>query len=201
MNVKILASLATIAVASTAMGYGTYAFFSDTETSTGNLFAAGDLDLTLDGTSGLTGTIGGGDLAPGDAVSGSILLRNEGSIFTGDAAGHAVDLDLAASVLSTDVAGDSPVPMERYLVLTALTYDGTSLLALVGDADGDGRAATLADLAALGAVQDLADPGASGKTLALTVEFAEDAPNHLQQDAAELELTFFLAQAGEVDLA
>ena len=48
MNKKILISLATIgAVAAIAIG-GTIAYFSDTETSTGNTFTAGSLDLTVD---------------------------------------------------------------------------------------------------------------------------------------------------------
>jgi len=48
MNRKILISLSVIGlVAAIAIG-GTVAFFSDTETSTGNTFTAGDLDLTID---------------------------------------------------------------------------------------------------------------------------------------------------------
>ena len=46
---KILASIMTIAlVASTTIG-ATQAYYSDTETSTGNTFAAGTLDLNVDG--------------------------------------------------------------------------------------------------------------------------------------------------------
>ena len=48
MNKKILISLSVIAaVAAIAIG-GTVAYFSDTETSTGNTFTAGTLDLVLD---------------------------------------------------------------------------------------------------------------------------------------------------------
>jgi len=48
MNKKILISLSVIgAVAAIAIG-GTIAYFSDTETSTGNTFTAGSLDLTVD---------------------------------------------------------------------------------------------------------------------------------------------------------
>lgn len=50
MNKKIIISLATIgAVAAIAIG-GTIAYFSDTETSTGNTFTAGTLDLKIDST-------------------------------------------------------------------------------------------------------------------------------------------------------
>ena len=48
MNKKILLSLSVIgAVAAIAVG-GTIAYFSDTETSTGNTFTAGELDLLVD---------------------------------------------------------------------------------------------------------------------------------------------------------
>ena len=50
MNKKILLSLCVIgAVAAIAVG-GTIAYFSDTETSTGNTFTAGSLDLKVDNT-------------------------------------------------------------------------------------------------------------------------------------------------------
>jgi len=55
MNKKILISLSVIAaVAAIAIG-GTIAYFSDTETSTGNTFTAGSIDLKIDNTSYLNG--------------------------------------------------------------------------------------------------------------------------------------------------
>ncbi|MDI6826781.1 MAG: TasA family protein [Candidatus Aenigmarchaeota archaeon] len=49
MNTRILASLMVIGLVATAMGMGTYAYFYDIETSTGNTFTAGTLDLKVDG--------------------------------------------------------------------------------------------------------------------------------------------------------
>lgn len=210
MNVKILLSLLTIGVVSAATGYGTYAFFSDTEQSTANIFTAGDLDLTLNGLNGVTATIVGTNFAPGDDTDGSVVLRNEGSIFTGDAQNHVVDLDFKATLLVTDDGGNpndpddgavSAIPFSRFLVLTTFSYDGTSLLAQIGDADGDGRANTLSDLAAKGPFTDLADPGAAGKTLEVAVSFATDGGNDLKRDVVDVTFQFFLAQAGEVDLS
>ena len=58
MNKKILISLCVIgAVAAIVVG-GTIAFFSDTETSTGNTFTAGAIDLTVDNESYVTGPTG-----------------------------------------------------------------------------------------------------------------------------------------------
>lgn len=210
MNTKILASLVLVGVASAGVGYGTYAFFSDTEKSTANLFTAGSLDLTLNGLNGVSATITGTHFAPGDNATGSVVLRNEGTIFAGDAQNHTVDLDLKGVVNVTDDAGNpadpddggvSTVPFSKYLVLTTFSYNGTSLLSQIGDVDGDGRANTLADLHAKGAIKDLPDPGAAGKTLSIVVNFASDGPNYLKRDQVNVDFTFFLAQAGEVDLA
>lgn len=210
MNTKILISLLTIGVASAGLGYGTFAFFSDTETSGSNLFTAGDLDLTLNGQNSVVTALSASNFAPGDFASGSILLRNEGSIFTGDAQGHLVDLDLRASVSVTDDlglpadpddGGVSTTPLSKFITITALSYDGSSILGLVGDADGDLRPNTLADLAARGPFIDFADPGAAGRSLAMTVQFATDGGNDLKRDEVDLTITFFLSQQGETDLA
>jgi predicted ribosomally synthesized peptide with SipW-like signal peptide len=48
MDAKILASLMVIGLVASAIGVGTYAYFSDTETSSGNTFTAGSLDLQVD---------------------------------------------------------------------------------------------------------------------------------------------------------
>jgi len=46
---KILASIIVIGLLAFAMGYGTYSYFSDTETSTGNVFTAGTIDIEVTG--------------------------------------------------------------------------------------------------------------------------------------------------------
>ncbi len=48
---KIIISLSVVAAVAAAVVVGTTAFFSDTETSTGNTFTAGAIDLTVDNTS------------------------------------------------------------------------------------------------------------------------------------------------------
>ena len=47
MNNQILLGLVTIGLVASVVGVGTYAYFSDTETSTGNTMEAGVLDLKL----------------------------------------------------------------------------------------------------------------------------------------------------------
>jgi spore coat-associated protein N len=91
---RILISFMTIAFVLTLVGGGTWAYFSDTETSTGNTFTAGTLNL-VPSTSG-TGPAGkyavtaGGDgingnvvlvrLAPGDSGSITWTLTNNGNL-------------------------------------------------------------------------------------------------------------------------
>ena len=57
MNKKILLSLSTIGIVAAIAVGGTIAYFNDTETSTGNIFTAGSIDLTIDSTSYYNGHI------------------------------------------------------------------------------------------------------------------------------------------------
>ena len=80
MNKKILISLSVIAVVAVVAVVATVALFSDTETSNGNTFAAGTLDLKIDG----------GDVNVSRSYSNmvpmhsqpnfSYVLRNDGSL-------------------------------------------------------------------------------------------------------------------------
>lgn len=200
MQLKILASLSMIAIASAAVGYGTYAAFSDTETSTGNIFTVGDLDLTLDAAQGVTGTISAGNFAPGDAVAGALVLRNEGSIVSGDAQGHVVTLAISVASEVTDDAGNpadpddggvsTAAPLDSWLIVTSLTYDGANLLA------SEEGPVTLDELTSM-SFGGLADPGATGKPFAIALQFDPLAPNHLKRDVADLTFTFALTQVVE----
>lgn len=78
---RILFSLMVIGVVSAFLGGGIYAAFSDTETSTGNTFTAGTLNLKVGSADPTTETITVGSLKPGDTGNaGSWLTRNDGSI-------------------------------------------------------------------------------------------------------------------------
>jgi len=57
-NARILASIAMLVFVGAAIASSTGAFFSDTETSTGNTFTAGDIDLQIDNTSYVTNSDG-----------------------------------------------------------------------------------------------------------------------------------------------
>jgi predicted ribosomally synthesized peptide with SipW-like signal peptide len=80
------------------VGAGTYAYFSDTESSTNNTLTAGTLDLNIDGGNVAVTTFTASGVAPGDSGSGSSTLANVGSI--------SGELDIATSaVTNTPGAG------------------------------------------------------------------------------------------------
>lgn len=78
--IKIAKSLIVIvAVAALAVG-ATGAYFSDTETSNGNTFTAGTLDLNVDGVNTNVVKFTASNLKPGSQPTGSYTLANVGSI-------------------------------------------------------------------------------------------------------------------------
>jgi len=78
MNKKILVSLSVIgAVAAIAVG-GTVAYFSDTETSAGNTFSAGTIDIAIDTQNPWHKTYNIGDLKPGETGNIYFEIQNVG---------------------------------------------------------------------------------------------------------------------------
>ncbi len=82
---SVLISFMTIALVGALIGGGIYAYFSDTETSAGNTFTAGTLDLQVDGENPWTSTaVTISDMEPGLAATPvDITCENVGSL-TGD---------------------------------------------------------------------------------------------------------------------
>lgn len=75
MNKKIVMSLAVIAAATAVMAGGTIAYFSDTETSSGNTFTAGNIDLKIDSEC-YFGVGGNLTACPNDAAHGNWALTD-----------------------------------------------------------------------------------------------------------------------------
>lgn len=74
------------------IGGATFAYFSDTESSTGNTLTAGTLDLNIDGGDIAITTFNVSTAAPGDSGSGSSTLTNAGTM--------AGELDIATSAIT-----------------------------------------------------------------------------------------------------
>jgi len=78
-----MASLLVIAVTAMLIGLGTFAHFNDTETSTGNTFTAGTLDIRVNGVDDpavwkYTSPTGG--LKPNDSGEYTFVIQNVGSL-------------------------------------------------------------------------------------------------------------------------
>lgn len=75
---RVLGGALTVGAASAATGAGTFALFSDSETSNNNSVQAGTLDLT--GGNSAVGSVSFGDVSPGSSGTKYIRLRNDGSV-------------------------------------------------------------------------------------------------------------------------
>ena len=195
---KLLMSIMVIGIAALFLGAGTFAYFSDTETSGGNTFTAGTIDLTLSGT-GATG-VTFGNMAPGDTASATITVTNIGSL-----SGW---LGARSSYVEESPPGAAPNmganAMARMLIITVFTADGFDILSQIPDVDTDGKI-TVYDM-----VHDpsaVAPPHAGGlwysydanmapgaHTYALTVQFDINAGNAYQGDGIVWTFEFLLDQ-------
>ncbi len=171
-------------------GIGTWAYFQDTETSTGNVLAAGTLDLKTDDVDGVTQTLYASNLKPGDIVSGSITLKNTGTV-----AGST--LDLAFSYVESD---DSPNPANMsadataaVIELTTLDYGGSSLLGSVSDGNSN-LYIDIEDLKNADLTGQTGIDAAATKDFTITVQFRGDASHDFQSDGINITMTFTLNQ-------
>jgi predicted ribosomally synthesized peptide with SipW-like signal peptide len=187
----LITSLLTVALATGVGAYGTFAYFSDTEQSTANVFSSGTLDLALDSPDSVDAFVGAENFAPGDDANGTLHLENQGTITDYDGDDHDVSLTMNVSLSQTDADGQS-TDMASHLVLSTLTYGGTDLTSQISDANDNGRL-DLADLAAQD-LENLDDPGSAGMDLDVQIAFAEDAGNDLQGDEVDASFAFTLEQ-------
>src|SRR4030042_3104060 len=75
---KIVTSLMIIAVLAALITVGAMAVFTDQESSTNNAFTAGTVDIALTNGNPLPFSVS--DMAPGDNVTGTLVIDNSGSL-------------------------------------------------------------------------------------------------------------------------
>ena len=189
---------------------GAFAWFSDTETSTGNTFTAGTLDLKVSDTSegykdGVSATWTMSNMQPGVTTVGpySVNLQNSGNL-----AGNHVEISFSHSINDLpDVESDTkknstPGEMARWIEITLMTYNGTNFLTGYTDANGNGffdlEDVTMSPYTDVGGPLDNLDPppANSGGTLTfqMTLEFNSGATNDIQGDPLTTTVTFTLNQ-------
>ncbi len=136
MNKRVLMSVLAIAITLVLVGGATFTYFQDTETSTGNTFTAGTLDLKMqggtqpwgDGITEAQWTMS--DMAPGSPTTewGKVSLKNVGSI-----AAHHVQIGCSYTVTEGAPFGDpdnvdtslDPDSFAKYMVITEIKYYNT----------------------------------------------------------------------------
>ncbi|MEE6211158.1 TasA family protein [Salarchaeum sp. III] len=216
---RALGGLLTLGAAGAAGGAGTMAYFSDTETSTGNTVSAGTMNLELGapgGTygDGVSGVFSVGNLAPGDTLGGTVVARNDGSL----AADH---LELKIGASGTEASGngsddgdtmpESADGMASLFEVDTLSYpEETGGGELVDNLDGDGDLndngiVDLDDIVRHGVFNDLQPAPQAGisRDLTMDLEFVNtDRPDYtgdfddddFQGDELSITVTMALAQ-------
>ncbi len=200
---KIVFSLAIIAAVGAVVVGATTAYFSDTETSTGNTFAAGTLNLTVDGNDGantLKFTVT--DANPGASGSDTYTLVNAGTIdgvldieaiSVTDYENDCVSAESDAGDVTCGDPGAGEGELSANLNIDAFwDIDGDGVFD-VGDGDNYIEQDTLDNWAA-NYEEDVALD--SGDTTYITFEWSVDGAvgNDIQTDSLELDLSFEMGQ-------
>jgi len=175
-------------------GIGTWAYFSDVETSTGNTMTAGTLDLKTDDVDGVSQTLLANNLAPGDTVGpATIILKNVGNI-------AGANVTLAFSYIEND-GSPNPVNMSSdntaaMIEVTTLNYGGSPVLGSVSDNNTGGpngykdiedlKKADLSGLSGIGA--------SATKDFEIAVQLRTSTDNDYQADGINITMTFTLNQ-------
>ncbi len=174
-------------------GIGTWAYFSDVETLTGNVLAAGTLDLKTDDVDGVSQTLLAMNMEPGDTVGPeTIILKNVGSV-------EGSSLDLSFTYVDSDSspnpAGMSANATAAIIEVTKLNYDGSSLLGdeFVSDNNTNGykdvEDLENADLSGQGGIA-----ASASKEFEIEVRLRSDANKDFQADGIDVTMTFILNQ-------
>jgi predicted ribosomally synthesized peptide with SipW-like signal peptide len=221
---KIIISFMVIGLVLAIIGGGTWAYFSDTETSTGNSFTAGTLNL-IPSTSG-TGPLGKYTVtAGGDGINGNVVFSNigpgdSGSITwtlqnTGTLAGNLTMASIATftengsnepetAVVSNNNGGNGDldeymgVRLKRgatYILGDASNYVPFSSLAAVLNAESQSLTAS-GTLTYVFEWQIAADlKGAGADGKFGTADDVQIDDNIIQSDTATVDITFMLTQS------
>jgi len=189
---------------------GTWAYFSDTETSSGNTFAAGTLDLKISDDNqgygdGVTLTWVMDNMIPGvTTATSTISLQNSGSL-AGDhveiAFSHTID-ETTNPVESDTNPDSSPGDLARWVEITSIMYNGVNLMTTLIDANSNGfldlEDVTLpANAAEGGPLDNLLAPlpnNVGSIAFAMSLAFRAEATNDIQGDILTTTVAFTLNQ-------
>ena len=136
MSKKLILGLTvSLVAAGSVVVIGTRAYFSEEGEVKGNVFSTGTLALKLDGAEEATAVWNIAAGAPGDSVSGTVNIKNAGTIKADHIEVTAVN---AVTEATSGPGTTSTTPLATVLEITVLTYDGVSVLSQVTDANSNG---------------------------------------------------------------
>jgi spore coat-associated protein N len=215
---RLLFSLIALAVCVGIAG-SSLAYFTDVETSTGNVFQAGTLDLQIkdNGTwdpdpwgDGVDMTWVMANMVPGgSSVTNHVFLRNVGTI-----KGNHVEIDFSSSIdeatnpVETDTNPNSkPEDLAKWLEIDSMMYADDNLKTNIKHTSGwdvngngwldlDDVARSPSVIANLGPLDDLVSPDDVGgeASFSMSLFFRPEATNDIQGDILTTTVTFTLNQ-------
>jgi spore coat-associated protein N len=194
---RIVGLILALTILVGTIGIQTFAYYTDTETSSSNQLVAGTLDLKTNNADGVTRTLYATSMSPGATVGPStIILKNAGTT-------NGATMDIAFSYTDTESDGSpNTVPKDAdetaaVLQVTTLTYGITDLLAMLTNTNSN----TYID------VQDLTHAtnvtiltGRSGlnagatENFVISVRLRSETANGFQADGITITMTFTLKQ-------
>ena len=209
MKKQILLSIIAIGMIAAFLSAGTFAYFTDTETSSDNTFTAGTfadlklLDNDEDWGDGVTATWTATDMKPGQEFLFSVK-RVGLAYYSGTVPPDSLEITCDYSVIEESPQTESdtdpetnlhPDAMAKQMIITRFMYDGTDYLSSITDFDNDGNK-TFHDLKQT-PVANLplpTTPPNGGTFFRLSVKFSENAGNDFQGDTFDLTMIFTLKQ-------
>jgi len=188
---KILGLTVAVLLSIGMVGIGTWAYFSDVETSTSNVLAAGTLDLKTNDADGVSQTLLATNIKPGDTIGPeTIILKNVGSV-TG------ATLDLAFTYVESDGSSNplnkSADDTAAMIEVTTLKYDGSSLLASVMDNNTNGYR-DIQDLKNTDLSNQSGISASASKEFEIAIKARDSVGSDYQADGITVTMTFTLNQ-------
>jgi predicted ribosomally synthesized peptide with SipW-like signal peptide len=193
-GVSAIVGLSLAFIMALGMGVsGTLAYITDTQTSTGNLLAAGTLDLETNNNNvdGVTRTLYASSMSPGDTAGPTaITLKNTG---TTDGATLDIVFSYAESDGSPTAVNKTDDDVAAVMEVVTLSYNGASLLGSISDTNSNGYK-DVEELALTSFIGLSGLTASASKEFVIAVRLREETPNNFQSDGITITMTFTLKQ-------
>jgi len=191
MKKIVVLSLALVMVIGMA-GVATFAYLTDSETSSGNQLAAGTLDLKTSDSDGVSRTLYATNMSPGATVGPSVITLNNSG--TTDGATMDIVFSYEESDGSPNTFNKSANEVAAMIEVTTLNYGVSDLLGNVSDGNSN-LYIDVEDLKYSSLTTGLSGIAAlSTKDFVISVRLRGETGNDFQADGITITMTFTLKQ-------